>query len=117
MTFYSGLQSTASRLLERFGTEVVIQRAVQGVIDPVVGVRARLAPETLTTTGVFQKIPTMLADDTRIKQGDYWLTIDSSVKPEITDKLLIDGVSWSIINIETVKPADTAIVYRLQVRR
>lgn len=117
MSFYAGLRATADRLLDQFGMTVVIQRPKQGVIDPVAGVMARIAPELIQTTGVLQRIPDSLMDGTRVKQGDRWLTLTAGVKPEITDRLLIGGVSWSITEIEEVSPAGTELVYRVRARR
>jgi hypothetical protein len=45
------------------------------------------------------------------------LILDSTVQPQITDLVSLEGQQWTLVQIQTINPAGTPLVYMLQVRR
>lgn len=123
--FYNRMAQTASRLLEKFGAEVTVIRNVNGSIDPVTGATQPGSSKKLKGKGIFSKLSDdfaqidggLVSNDSSILASDRMLILDSSFEPLITDRPMIGGQSWSIVEIKTVKPADVPFVYALRVRR
>jgi hypothetical protein len=115
--FYTRMATTASRLLNKFGGTVTVIRNVGGSVNPVTGVVTPGSNSTLTAKGLLNKFSDDLIDGTRIKASDRLLMIDSTFEPAMTDKPTIANQNWSIVEIRTVKPANVAVMYALQVRR
>jgi len=56
-------------------------------------------------------------DGSLVRVGDKRFIIDSSVRPENDMRLLdSDGIEYSIINKSEIKPGNTTILYKVQVR-
>lgn len=136
MTFYSEMAQVATELLTEFGSDIVLSRKVlspyyvesgyveedyyeQQEIDPVTG-EALLESEiqTYTLKGIMKKYPENVIDGSRITSSDRQVMIETSVvKPVMTDKLTINGQSWPIMEIESINPAGTELLYIVRVRR
>jgi hypothetical protein len=115
--FYNRMAATASRLLEKFGGVVSVVRNTGGSTNPVTGAVVPGTNNTLTARGLITKFSDDLIDGTRIKASDRLLMIDNTFEPVMTDKPTIGNQNWSIVEIRTVKPANVAVMYALQVRR
>lgn len=114
---YAKMAATARRLLTRFGNPVTISRTTGGTTDPVTGVTTPGTTETFMPQGVLLKYPDQLIDGTRILQSDRRLILDDTVEPTASDKPVVQGQQWTIVDFMTVSPAGTPIVYEVQVRR
>lgn len=55
-------------------------------------------------------------DGDLIRHDDLMFLIDSSVEPKLSDRFLHDNKKYEIKRIKKVKPADTTIFYKIQVR-
>lgn len=117
MEFYERMAATASRLLTKFGGTVTLSRITGESVDPITGVVTPGTDNSQTTIGILQKFPDNLVDGTRIKKGDRTLILDSSVEPLMTDTPEIGGDNWSVMSIETVKPASLPLVYFVHCRQ
>lgn len=115
--FYTRMAATASKLLNKFGGAVTVVRNVGGSVNPVTGVVTPGSNTTLTGKGLLNKFSDDLIDGTRIKASDRLLMLDSSFEPVMTDKPTIASQNWTIVEIRTIKPANVAVMYALQVRR
>ena len=109
---YAGLVKTAQALLAKFGTERTLTRTTQGAFDPMTGTY------TSTTTdyklnGVQVGITESWRGKFVIQEGDSIYLLEAGVvEPQAGDK--IEGMS--VVAVETVKPADVAVLYKVQVR-
>ena len=56
-------------------------------------------------------------DGDLVRRDDLMFLIDSQVKPTVQDKFIDQDVSYQIKNISEIKPADTSILYKIQVRK
>lgn len=111
------MSATALGLLTKFGQSITLSRETGGSIDPVTGAVTPGADASVTTTGILLKYPDMMIDGTRILDSDRRLLISNEQIPQPSDKPLIDSQEWAIVNIETLSPAGTDVIYELQVRR
>ena len=109
---YAGLQSTATRLLKKFGKSADLVSITETGFDPITG-----QPGTDTTTtsvsAVFVGINSKWTDKFAIEQGDAVALVESGTEPKQNDTL--DG--WTVIAVEPLKPADTVLMYRCHLRQ
>jgi N-acetylmuramoyl-L-alanine amidase len=117
MTFYSEMAATASELITEFGADVVLQRASGGAFDPATGQTTGVTTSELTAKGIHKRFKASLVDGTRIKHGDKLYVLNDSQVPAMSDKLKVGAEYWSIVNVDSIVPAGTAIVYFVQVRK
>jgi hypothetical protein len=114
---YARAQATALRLLDKFGQAGEIWRDVPGggpVWDP--------------GEPTIQKTPCTLAvlrfdnkdiDGTLIKASDknaYIAAKGLAIVPVTTDRLMIGGVSHSLVRVMPLNPAGTTVYYEVQAR-
>lgn len=114
---YAELQAEASSLLAEYGRPMVLYRAGESVIDPVTDEEVAGPPVELPCMGIITRYQANLIDGSRIKSGDRKVILTAEQAPQMSDKLVIDGVSWVLVDIDTKQPAQTVLVYILQVRR
>ena len=117
MTFYANMAATALRLLDKFGRPVVLTRTTGESIDPVTGRTTPGTDASVTTTGLLKPYPDRMIDGTRILDSDRELILSNERVPVPSDKPTIGGENWSIVNIKTISPAGTDVIYFCQVRR
>lgn len=110
---YQNMAATTKRLMDSYGRSITLRRTTQEY-DPITGGTVD-STEDLITTGIVKSYNANLIDGTRIQSGDRELVLTDEQAPQMSDSVVIDG-PWSIVTIETIKPADVVIGYRLQVR-
>jgi len=117
MSFYSDIAATAKVLLQMYGQTITLVRKTGASINPVTGVEVAGTDASVTTTGLLGKFPDKLIDGTRILSSDRRLILSNEQTPVMSDKVTVNGYDWTIIDIETVSPAGTDVIYICQVRR
>lgn len=117
MSFYTDLAATARSLLATYGQAITLKRTTGDSNDPVTGDVTAGTETEFTPNGVLKPFPDALVDGTRIQASDRELILDDTVAPEMDDEITIDGQDWTIVRIIGTKPAGTALVWRVQVRR
>lgn len=117
---YSGLQSTAKRLLAKYGTLMGLERVTGAFVDPVTGVVTGGTTDVLPATGVFlemtQKDIMRVTGMERLDGREKSVMLDSDQKPEATDVLLEGSDRYEIAEIQEIRPATTTLAYQLVVR-
>lgn len=116
---YDRAQGTAERLLVNFGARGAIRRQTPGSgpsYDP--------GPPVLTDHPATVAVTAYTAreiDGTRIRATDKKALVSSAglpFEPTTSDKLLdASGQAYTIVNVEVLRPAETTVLYTLQVRR
>lgn len=114
---YTELQAEASVLLAEYGRPMLLRRPGVSTIDPVTDEEVSSPPVDQPCTGIATSYQTNLIDGTRIKSGDRKVILTAEQPPQMADTLVIDGTSWTLVDIDTKQPAETVLVYILQVRR
>lgn len=117
MSFYDDMATEALKLLTEFGMPITLPRATGRSTHPVTGVVTPGDDATVTTTGLLMPYPDGMVDGTRILDSDRELILSNEQTPLPTDKPTINGQNWMIVNIKTISPAGTDVVYFCQVRR
>ena len=116
MTFYERMAATASGLIQKYGTEIILKRVDSSNIDPLTGVGTD-SETVYVIDGIFKKYPERLIDGKMILSGDRMIVTTSLVEPLITDKIEVDAQDWSIKDIQASNPAGTALVYFIRIRK
>jgi hypothetical protein len=111
---YAGLQNTAAKMLAKFGRSVNLTKTVPGTFDPTTGTSSGNTTTTEDVSAVFVGISQKWKDKFVIEQGDsVALVAADGLEPEQND--VLDG--WTILAVEAVKPADTAVLFKCHVRK
>jgi hypothetical protein len=119
---YSRSVATANRLLTRFGRTIQVQTVAEGVYDP----------ETSTSTPVTTNTDVKACDfdfedksggqiyqsDSLVQIGDRYALVAPTVDDiNTSDKLIIDGVTWNIINVKRLSPAGVNVLFTVHIRK
>lgn len=110
---YSGLQSTATRLISKFGRDFTLRTLIKSgpSYNPVI------VNSDQTIKGVFTKFKAGEVDGTLIQSSDKMVIVDSAVIPSV-DQRIADGSSeYSIVNVDEIKPGEVGMIYKVQARR
>lgn len=108
------MRLTGIRLISRFGTGMILRmmEASGSSYDPT------LTPNDEPCTGVIVNFTKREVDGVRVLRSDKKVFIAADqVIPTTRHRLGIGGEFYSIIEVDTVEPATTTIVYTLQVRK
>jgi hypothetical protein len=107
---------TARKLLTNFGRTIEHIQTVEGSYVPGVGVT-----NTTTSTNVLAADFDMKGNEYKIdlvQMGDRYALISPDVSNiDVTDKLIIDGVTWNIINVERLSPAGVLVLWKCHIRK
>tara|TARA_R110000744_G_scaffold14616_4_gene41441 strand:- start:630 stop:1034 length:405 start_codon:yes stop_codon:yes gene_type:complete len=134
MSFASKMQGVANKLLSKFDERTGDDRLAilkQGsVVWNDTKAENEFGPDVkYFLTGTQVNIDAGLVDGSTIKQGDMMLTVSTVIvdssgtvvdyTPRTADKILIDGVEWSIVNTPHSNYTGNAltVVYKMQVRK
>ena len=115
-TDYLGLQNTAKSLIENFGSTIPIKKISAETYNTITG-EVATTETTSTIYAVKINYNRNEINDTSILIDDIKLYIAGDTKIEQTDKLVIEGNEYNIINITEIKPANTVVYYEVQVRK
>ena len=126
--FYDRMAATALRLIERFGQTATLSdtpEADPDDYDPVTGVGPVIVPVTQPGQAILldyttQEAGIINAAGSLVQQGDKKIMLAAkglAWVPTMTTTILVDGLTWTIINIKSTNPAGTPLVYELHGRR
>ena len=127
---FLSLSDTAKRLINSYGREMSLITITNSFGYPSESLTPSegLSPsggtsynpkQTETTEGIYgveTKFDNNDRNDWLIESKDVAILLDSTVEPKPSMRLQDNGVDYSIVNVKRVKPADKAIIYKLQVR-
>lgn len=117
MSFYGGLANTAAKLLKDKGQPMTIRRKAVVSKDTAAGTVTTSAPQDFTVHGVLVNYNTKLVAEGLVQKGDRQAIIEGGVvAPTKEDVLVAEGRVWTIVDFESVNPAGTPVIYKLQVR-
>lgn len=115
---YDSLVTTALEQIADKGRTVTLRSVGEGAFNPATMTFTGGANSDRSVKAVFTSFKTAEIDGSIILQGDKKVLIaDIESRPDNTD-ILVDGDDeYKILNVETVQPGDTPLLYKLQVRR
>jgi len=109
---------TATALITKFGRDIQVKVIVEGVYDPATGDVTNT--DTLTTVQAcdFAVKGNTYADGSLVQMGDrYALVTAGLANIDVSDKLIIDTVEWSIIGVEKLAPGGVTVLHKVFIRK
>lgn len=113
---YSGLASTATRLIDKFGGDVTLRIKTDGTYDPIIGANTDVFTDTVVK-GAKLDFDNREIDGTLIKLGDVKVIIDGLFDVGIFSLILIGSDQYSIVRQIPLNPGDTRLITTVQCRR
>jgi hypothetical protein len=115
--FYNEMAGVARELLADFGATISITRTTGRVESDITGaVTSAGSVATYLPKGILKEYNNMQIDGSKIQTGDKLLVLDDTVLPLMTDKPIVNGKTWNIMDIEIKEPAGIPLVYLVQIR-
>jgi hypothetical protein len=117
MTLASPLRKVASKLMAKFGGTATIRRVTPGIYDPTTGTISETTADTVVR-GVLQDVNLREVNEL-IQAGDKRLLIaaaDTPAAPTTADRVIIEGRTLQVIQVQTIEQDNTAITYELILR-
>ena len=119
MTFdYDPIKDRAASLIERFGQTITIRRYV--ATPPTHGwERGTTTNSDSTAKAVVTAYSERLINGESIRAGDRLILLspEAPVVPTQNDRLIIAGVEFAIVAVESLSPGGTTLYYKIQARR
>lgn len=113
---YSGLATTASELIEKFGkAQVYIRSTPVASSDPAAGTVTPGTPVDTPVNAVEVGYNETYQPGATIEATDRMFALDTL--PSIKDELLIGTEYWEIVQVWPKQPGDTFIAAFVQIRR
>ena len=120
MTFYDDTAQTAQDMITEFGRTITLRRNNEGVYNPLTDTVTGATQIDVPVKAVFTDFKENEIDGTLIVRGDKRVLLAAAALvagPEHND-ILVDGAEqYHVVELMAVQPGDTAIIYKLQVRR
>ena len=114
---YNGSEVTGNDLIRRYGQELTFSREVSSAFNPASGVNTT-ATTTYTGYGAVFDYNANEIDGDVIQRGDIRLVMEvTSPVPEVGDTVTVDSIIYRMMNIKTLSPAGTPIIFTVQLRK
>lgn len=119
MTFnYSQSANTAIKLLTKFGRDITHVKTVDGAYDINTGSVTNTTVNTTVKAADFAYKANEYRADGLIQADDRYALIEPTLSAlDVSDKLIIDGVTWNIVNVNRISPANVTVLYKVQIRK
>lgn len=118
---YTRQVQSALRMIYKFGRNVEVVSAGTGdEYDPTTGQFTTASPVISNIKAVFTHFEEKEIDGTNVLRTDekvLFAAASLSAKPASTDKIKDNGTEYNVVNVNTIQPGDTAILYEVQARR
>lgn len=115
---YEPIVQIAQNEITDKGQSVILTRNTPGTFDPATGTVTGDSTADEIINAVVTDYREDQIDDAAIKRGDKLLLISAKqAAPEMDDSITIDSLEYQIVDINTVSPGGTDILYKVQVRR
>jgi len=121
---YSNSAATSLRLLTKFGQTVTLRKISQGEYDPSTSGSTNSTTDYLGKGAVFdfkeRQLGTNFAGASLIEVGDkhcLWMPDGATIAAHPADKLVIGSDVWTILNLKTLEPGGTVVLYEFHIRK
>lgn len=112
---YAPMQTIASTLLAHFGRSSTVRSPNVISTDPPAGTVTLGTPVDTTVNAVLVSINEKNAPGALIQSGDKLAIMDGAI--DIEDQFIQDSEIWQVVNVIEIKPGDTSLIWKAQVRR
>ena len=117
MTFYTGLATTATRLLTDKGqTATWAHDNNDGTFNPATGEKTGGTTTAYSAKGALLDFETRRVDGTAVLATDKRFLMQVGSKPDVSDTITVNSVAYQVIAMKETNPAGTAVIYEVQLR-
>lgn len=114
---YQQSGNTAISLLNNFGRVIQVITATDGEYDTETSKKTNTSISTDVVACDFSYRGNVY-DGNMVQIGDrYALLSNTIVNVDVSAKLIIDGVTWSIVKVEKLAPAGVVVLWKVQIRK
>lgn len=130
MSFYTGVANKAVLAIKKRGLKMILRRTLPASIDENTGIMGAPTITEHICYGLIQYFDskasalmygTNTLKDTLVRKEDQMILLTAAGLPviptEVIDALIYDGIIYSVVNTLPLKPAETAILYNVHVRK
>jgi hypothetical protein len=117
---YTSIVDVAIRQIKDKGRSVTLKHVVNGAYDPQTDTNGADGSSTQIVKMVITKFKSSEVDGTMILKSDkrgLLATDGLTTAPLIGDLITDGGVTYTIVDFDTIQPGDTVILYKLQLRK
>jgi hypothetical protein len=117
MALANPLRKVATKLMAKFGGNATLVRVSVGAYNPTTGSNSETTVST-ELRGVLQDVNLREVNDL-IQSGDKRLLVaaaDAGASPSNADRVIIEGITYQVIQVQTIEQDNTAITYELILR-
>lgn len=114
---YTALQTTATSALTNFGADASATRTGGSTFNPATGSYSGGSTTTVTGKAVRLNYSKSEVDGEMVQRDDAKMYFQAgNGAPEIDDNMLFDSENYRVMNVITIAPTDTDVMYELQLR-
>lgn len=130
MSFYGSVGNRAYNAIKKRGAAMTLRRTIPASIDPNTGALGTITTTDYACYGLIQYFDSKASQlmygtntlkDSLIRKEDQMIMLSAAnlaVTPtEVTDALIFGGVTYTIVNVLTLKPGNIAVLHNVHVRR
>lgn len=127
MSFYTGLRSTADKLIKSKGVTGALKRDVASSFDPGVGEDTGATVQSISVSAVitalgkgYDKTDAVVRASSNvalISGLDPTTGIAIAFDPSVGNNLTLLGVDWKINSVEVIEPGGTVVIYKALVNK
>jgi hypothetical protein len=117
MTLAGPLRKVASKLMSRFGGSATIRRVTTGAYNPATGTASEAITDAMVR-GVLEDVSLREVNDL-IQANDKRLLIaaaDIVFPPTTSEEVIIENITYQVVQVNTIEQDNTAITYELILR-
>ena len=115
---YAKSAKTAAALITKFGRAIQVKTIAEGTYSTTTGGMTNVATLTSVKACDFAMKGNQYADGSTIQMGDRYALIDNSIANiDVSDKLIMEAVEWSIIGVEKLAPANILVLHKVYIRK
>lgn len=113
MADFAKLATTAQKLIRANGRNVTL-RSFSSSGD---AWNPTQSQTDVTVKAVFSRYSSFETDGVLIRADDVKVLIEASAAPTLSQRIIDGSIDYSIVNVQTVKPGDVAMLYIVQARK
>jgi hypothetical protein len=116
---YESLANVSLNMIDDAGASITLRRVTEGTYDPTTGTRTGNTTTDTTVKAVATGYKAFQIDGEIIKRDDrlFFVAAKDLSAPQNSDIIIQGSDQFKIVNVETVNPAGTAILYKIQARK
>lgn len=114
--FYDDMAQTARELVDEFGRTITLRRVNPGAYSAASDSFSGASSVDHTVKAVFTSFKAQEIDGEIIRRDDKRVIL-AGIAPLVGDQILEETTTWRVLSVETVKPGDTDILWKVQARR